>query len=237
MTLLQVKEIHTYYDDSHILDGLSIEVKEGETVAILGRNGVGKSTTLKSIMGLVPPRKGAILFRNEDLAHKAPFKIARKGVGYVPEERRIFPGLTVRENLIMGFKRGMGKDAKAKEAIDKAYSRFPQLGDRDATLAGNLSGGEQQMLTLVRTLMGEPELVLIDEPSEGLSPIVAELIFDTIRGIPLQGRSVILVDRSLTHTCGMAERVYIMVKGAIVFTGTGKEVLESKEIQHKYLAV
>lgn len=235
--LLQVKEIHTYYDDSHVLDGVSLEVTEGETIAILGRNGVGKSTTLKSIMGIVPPHQGFILFKNEDLAHKAPFKIARKGIGYVPEERRIFPGLTVRENLIMGFKRGMGKDAKSKEAIDRAYSRLPQLGDRDATLAGNLSGGEQQMLTLVRTLMGEPELVLIDEPSEGLSPKVAELIFDMIREIRLQGISVILVDRSLMHTCVMAARVYIMVKGAIAFTGTGKEVLESKEIQHKYLAV
>ncbi len=235
--LLQVKEIHTYYDDSHVLDGVSLEVTEGETIAILGRNGVGKSTTLKSIMGIVPPQQGSILFKNEDLAHKAPFKIARKGIGYVPEERRIFPGLTVRENLIMGFKRGMGKDAKSKEAIDRVYSRLPQLGDRDATLAGNLSGGEQQMLTLVRTLLGEPELVLIDEPSEGLSPMVAELIFDMIREIRLQGISVILVDRSLMHTCVMAARVYIMVKGAIAFTGTGKEVLESKEIQHKYLAV
>lgn len=235
--LLQVKEIHTYYDDSHVLDGVSLEVAEGETIAILGRNGVGKSTTLKSIMGIVPPRQGSILFKNEDLAHKAPFKIARKGIGYVPEERRIFPGLTVRENLIMGFKRGMGKDTKSKEAIDRVYSKLPQLGERDATLAGNLSGGEQQMLTLVRTLMGEPELVLIDEPSEGLGPMVAELIFDMIREIWLQGISVILVDRSLMHTCVMAERVYIMVKGAIAFTGTGKEVLKSKEIQHKYLAV
>jgi branched-chain amino acid transport system ATP-binding protein len=131
----------------------------------------------------------------------------------------------------------MGKDARSKEAIDRAYSKLPQLGERDATLGGNLSGGEQQMLTLVRTLMGEPELVLIDEPSEGLGPMVAELIFDMIREIRLQGRSVILVDRSLTHTCVMAERVYIMVKGTITFTGTGKEVLKSKEIQHKYLAV
>jgi branched-chain amino acid transport system ATP-binding protein len=235
--LLQVKNIHTYYDDSHVLDGVSLEVAQGETIAVLGRNGVGKSTTLKSIMGIVPPRKGSILFKDEDLAHKPPYKIARKGIGYVPEERRIFPGLTVRENLIMGFKGGMGKDTKSTEAIDWAYGKFPQLGSRDTTLAGNLSGGEQQMLTLVRTLMGQPELVLIDEPSEGLSPIVAELIFDMIREIRLQGKSVILVDRSLTHTCGMAERVYIMVKGAIAFTGTGKEVLESKEIQHKYLAV
>jgi branched-chain amino acid transport system ATP-binding protein len=237
MMLLRVKEIHTYYDNSHILDGVSLEVAEGETVALLGRNGVGKSTTLKSIMGLVPPQRGSILFKNEEVARKAAFRIARKGIGYVPEERRIFPGLTVRENLIMGFKKGMGQDTKSKEAIDRIYGRFPQLRDRDTTLAGNLSGGEQQMLTLVRTLLGEPELVLIDEPSEGLAPKMAEFIFDMIREIQLQGKSVILVDRNLTYTCGMAERVYIMVKGAIAFTGTGKEVLESEEVQHKYLAV
>lgn len=188
-------------------------------------------------MGIVPPRQGSILFKNEDLIHKAPFRIARKGIGYVPEERRIFPGLTVRENLIMGFKTGIGKDARSVEAIDWAYGKFPQLKMRDNTLAGNLSGGEQQMLTLVRTLMGKPELVLIDEPSEGLSPLVTDLIFDLIGGIQAKGISVILVDRRLIHTCGMAARVYIMVKGAIVFTGTGKEVLKGKEIQHKYLAV
>jgi branched-chain amino acid transport system ATP-binding protein len=235
--LLQVKNIHTYYDDSHVLDGVSLEVAKGETIAVLGRNGVGKSTTLKSIMGIVPPRQGLILFKNEDLVHKAPFKIARKGIGYVPEERRIFPGLTVRENLVMGFKAGIGKDAKSKQAIDWAYGKFPQLGNRDGTLAGNLSGGEQQMLTLVRTLMGEPELVLIDEPSEGLSPMVIDQIFNLIGEVQKKGISVILVDRSLTHTCSMAARVYIMVKGTVVFTGTGKEVLESKEIQHKFLAV
>ena len=237
MMLLQVKEIHTYYDDSHVLDGVSLEIAEGQTVAILGRNGVGKSTTLKSIMGLVPPQRGSILFNNEQLVGMEPFRIARKGIGYVPEERRIFPGLTVRENLIMGLKKGIGKDTQGKEAIDKVYSRLPQLAARDTTLGGNLSGGEQQILTLARTLIGEPKLVLIDEPSEGLSPLMAELVFDIIREIRAQGISIILIDRNLTQTCGMAERVYIIVKGAITYSGTGQEVLESKELQYRYLSV
>ena len=235
--LLQVEEVHTYYDNSHVLDGVSLEIAEGQTVALLGRNGVGKSTILKSIMGLAPPRRGSIRYKNEEMVGKEPFRIARKGIGYVPEERRIFPGLTVRENLIMGLKKGIGKDARGKVAIERAYSRFPQLAARDATLGGNLSGGEQQILTLVRTLLGDPKLVLIDEPTEGLSPIMAELIFDIIGEIRAQGIAVLLIDRNLTYTCTLAEQVYFMVKGTIVFTGTGKEVLDNKEIQHRYLAV
>jgi branched-chain amino acid transport system ATP-binding protein len=235
--LLQVNEINTYYEDSHVLHGVTLEVAQGEVVAILGRNGVGKSTTLKSIMGIVKPRSGSILFKNEEMKGKPPFYIARKGIGYVPEERRIFPGLTLRENLIMGQKTGENKRKGEKWTIDRVYSKFPQLAERDGTLGGNLSGGEQQMLTLVRTLMGDPELILIDEPSEGLSPIMAGVIFDIISGIHKEGISVILVDRNLLFTCKMAERVYIMSKGSIGYTGCGKDVLESKEIQAKFLAV
>lgn len=235
--LLQVNEIHTYYEDSHVLHGVTLEVAPGEVVAILGRNGVGKSTTLKSIMGIVKPRSGSILFKNEEMKGKPPFYIARKGIGYVPEERRIFPGLTVRENLIMGQKTEGNKRKGGKWTIDRVYSKFPQLAERDGTLGGNLSGGEQQMLTLVRTLMGDPELILIDEPSEGLSPIMAGVIFDMISEIYKEGISVILVDRNLLFTCKMAERVYIMSKGSIGYTGCGKDVLESKEIQAKFLAV
>lgn len=235
--LLQVKNIHTFYDDSHVLDGVTLEIGRGEMVAILGRNGVGKSTTLKSIMGIVQPRSGSVLFKGQEVRGKQPFHIARRGIGYVPEERRIFPGLTVRENLIMGLKGGSGKEAKGRQAIEKVYGRFPQLAMRDGTPAGSLSGGEQQMLTLVRTLMGEPELILIDEPSEGLSPIVADLIFKIIKEVHDKGASVILVDRNLTYTCTMAGRAYIMVKGRIAYTGTGKEILESREIQTRFLAV
>ncbi len=235
--LLEVNRISTFYDESRVLDDVTIEVGEGEFVAILGRNGVGKSTTLKSIMGIVTPRTGSILFKNEEIRGKRPYYVARKGIGYVPEERRIFPQLTVRENLIMGQKTGKYKKSEGGWSIDDVYGRFPWLEARDKLPAGNLSGGEQQVLTLVRTVMGSPDLILIDEPSEGLSPIMVETIFNLIDEIHKKGVSVILVDRNLAHTCTMADRVYIMVKGNIVFSGAGKEVLECQEIQANFLAV
>jgi len=235
--LLRIENLHTYYDDSHVLDGINLEVARGEMVAILGRNGVGKSTTLKSIMGIVPSRSGSIRFKERDIQSLPPYRIARLGLGYVPEERRIFPELTVRENLIMGVKPGRKNGPAPKWTIERAYRQFPQLAERDSTLGGNLSGGEQQMLTLVRTMLGEPELILIDEPSEGLSPIMAEAILDLIQKIHKEGIAVILVDRNLPFTCSIADRVYIMIKGTIGFTGTGSEVLGSEEIQAKYLAV
>ncbi|MGA2466103.1 MAG: ABC transporter ATP-binding protein, partial [Thermodesulfobacteriota bacterium] len=221
---------------SHILQGVSLSVDTGEMVAILGRNGVGKSTTLKSIMGLVSPRRGSILFKGEPIHGKIPYVIARKGIGYVPEERRIFPGLTVRENLIMGQK--TGRYAKNTGwTIDRVYAKFPLLAERDSTLGGNISGGEQQMLTVVRTLLGNPELILIDEPSEGLSPMMAQTIFSIISEIHKEGVAVILVDRNLQYTCTMAQRVYIMAKGSIGYSGSGREVLEDKELQARFLAV
>ncbi len=234
--LLSAENIDTYYENSHILQGVSLEVDRGEMVAILGRNGVGKSTTLKSIVGLVSPRRGTIKFKGEPIQGKAPYAIARKGIGYVPEERRIFPGLTVRENLIMGQK--TGRYAKNTGwTIDKVYGKFPQLAERDGILGGNISGGEQQMLTVVRTLLGNPELILIDEPSEGLSPMMAETIFGIISEIHREGVAVVLVDRNLQYTCTMAQRVYIMAKGSIGFAGSGREVLEDKELQARFLAV
>ena len=235
--LLQVSELNTFYDESRVLSDIALEVEKGELVAVLGRNGVGKSTMLKSIMGLAPPRTGSILFKGEELRGKRPYYIARRGIGYVPEERRIFPQLTVRENLIMGQKTDRRKRPEGAWSIDEVYERFSWLEKRDRMAAGNLSGGEQQVLTLVRTVMGAPELILIDEPSEGLSPIMVGVIFDLIKEIHEKGVSVVLVDRSLAHTCAMAARVYIIVKGSIVFTGSGEEVLKNKEIQEQFLAV
>jgi branched-chain amino acid transport system ATP-binding protein len=234
--LLQVKNIDSYYENSHVLHGVSIEVDKGEMIAILGRNGVGKSTTLKSIIGLVYPRSGTVSFKGEVISGKKPNVIAYKGIGYVPEERRIFPHLTVRENLVMGQKKGKNGKASAW-TIEKVYAKFPQLAERDGTPGGNISGGEQQMLTVARTLLGNPELILIDEPSEGLSPIMAQTIFDMIGEVHKEGTAVVLVDRNLQYTCTMAQRVYIMSKGAVGYSGLGKEVLEDKELQTRFLAV
>ena len=235
--MLELRDINTYYDDSHVLDRVSLKVADNELVAVLGRNGVGKSTTLKSIMGLVTPRTGSVQFKGEELRGRSPSYIARRGIGYVPEERRIFPELTVRENLIMGLKTGAHRKAGGKWTIERVYGSFPQLAERDRTAGGKLSGGEQQMLTIMRTLMGHPELILLDEPSEGLSPTMARTIFSIIEDIHKDGLSVILVDRNLAYTCTMAQRVYMMNKGRIGFEGTGEEVLRSPEIQAKFLAV
>jgi len=235
--VLELRDINTYYDDSHVLDHVSMKVADGEMVAVLGRNGVGKSTTLKSIMGLVTPRTGSVQFKGEELRGRSPSYIARRGIGYVPEERRIFPDLTVRENLIMGSKTGAHRKTGGKWTIERVYSSFPQLAERDKTAGGKLSGGEQQMLTMMRTLVGEPELILLDEPSEGLSPTMARTIFSIIEDIHKDGLSIILVDRNLAYTCTMAQRVYMMNKGRIGFEGTGEEVLRSTEIQAKFLAV
>jgi len=235
--LLQVKEISVFYEDSCVLQSVSMEVARGEMVALLGRNGVGKSTLLKSIMGMVPPRSGSVLFMGEEMRGRAPFFVARKGIGYVPEERRIFAGLTVRENLLMGVKTGKhGKTGKGW-TIQRVYAEVPHLAARDSVLGGNLSGGEQQLLTVMRSLMGDPELTLIDEPSEGLSPIMAGVIFDIITKMNMEGMSIVLVDRNLAYACNKAQRVYLMSKGTIGYTGAGKEVLENKQIQAKFLAV
>ena len=235
--LLEVKEINSYYGDSHVLQDVSFNLAEEEMVSILGRNGVGKSTLLKSIMGIVMPRKGSVLFKNEELVGKAPFKIARKGVGYVPEDRRAFPGLTVKENLLMGITNRYAKSGLPSWTIDRVYNVFPLLSKRDKTQGSSLSGGEQQVLTLMRTLLGNPELMLIDEPSEGLSPMMIKVIFDIIRDLHKEGMSIILVDQNLFFACRAANKVHIMSKGRIVFSGTGKEVEESEDVQRKYLAV
>lgn len=235
--MLELKNIDTYYDNTPVLYGVSFEVNGGELVAILGRNGVGKSTTLKSIMGIVPPRNGSILYKNEEIKGRPPFYIARKGLGYIPEERRIFPSLTVRENLIMGQKQGKSKEISGNWTVNRVYDKFPQLKERDKILGGNLSGGEQQLLTIGRTLVGNPEMILIDEPSEGLSPLLVKIIFETIVEIHKEKVGIILVDQNFPFTCQIAQRVFIMSKGFIVHTGVGKEVLVDKDIQAKYLAV
>lgn len=233
--LLEVEEIHTFFGKSHILQGVSLEMERGEIVALLGRNGVGKSTTLKSIVGLVSIQKGSIRFRGKEVAGLRPYKICRSGIGYVPEERRIFPDLTVRQNLMMGVKPNQRVDESW--TIERIYSYFPQLEKRDRQKGRYLSGGEQQMLTIGRTLMGNPELLLVDEPTEGLAPALVEMVIQIIRKINERGCSVLIVEHALDVALSLAARAYIMSKGSIVFQGTGEEIYGGEEIRKRYLEV
>jgi len=230
-----IKDIHTFYGKSHILHGVSLEIEKGEIVALLGRNGVGKSTTLKSVVGLAPPQRGSVQFKEQEIIGLRPHKICRLGIGYVPEERRIFPNLTVRENLLIGLKPDQRVDAPW--TIEKVYSYFPQLEKRAGQKGGHLSGGEQQMLTIGRTLMGNPEVLLVDEPTEGLAPILVRMVVDMLRGIHNQNGSILLVEQAMDVALSLANRAYVMSKGGIVFQGTGTELQGNEGVRKKYLEV
>jgi branched-chain amino acid transport system ATP-binding protein len=234
--LLEVTGLNTFYDQSHILQGVALAVERGEIVCLLGRNGVGKSTTLKSIMGLVTPRSGKIFFRNREIAGLPAYKIAKLGVGYVPEERRIFPTLSVRENLILGIKPGQKTNGDGW-SIEKVYQYFPGLEKRDGQRGAHLSGGEQQMLTIARTLMGNPDVMLIDEPTEGLAPLIVATVEKVIRDIHKQDVPVLLVEQNMRVALRLAQRIYVISKGKIVFHGTSAELKEAREIREKYLEV
>jgi branched-chain amino acid transport system ATP-binding protein len=233
--LLQVDKIHTYYGKSHILQGISLEMEKGEIVTLLGRNGVGKSTTLKSIIGLVAPERGSIRFRGEEISRLRPYRICRLGVGYVPEERRIFPTLTVRENLLTGVK---GKEQAGNPwTIQKVYGYFPNLENRDRQKGRHLSGGEQQMLTIGRTLMGNPQLLLVDEPTEGLAPALVNMVIRILGEINREGVSILLVEQALDVAFQLPGRSYVMSKGRMVFQGSREELAENQEVRKKYLEV
>jgi len=234
--LLEIKELNTYYGESHILYGVSVEINQGEIVCLLGRNGVGKSTTLKSIIGLVKPQSGEILLNGENVVGLPPHLIARLGVGYVPDDRRIFPTLTVRENLLMGVKPGQKKNRDGW-SIDKIYRYFPALEARDKQKGGHLSGGEQQMLTIARTLMGNPVIILIDEPTEGLAPKIVETVEQVIREIYQNGVPLLLVEQNIRVALRLAGRVYVMSKGKVVFHGTNEDLETNKEVRERYLEV
>jgi len=234
--LLELKDLHTYYEESHILQGVSLNVDHGEIVCLLGRNGVGKSTTLKSVIGLVEPRSGKVVFKGRNIAGIPPYTIAKLGVGYVPEERRIFPTLTVRENLVMGVKPGQKSNGDGW-TVEKVYKYFPALQARDNQRGGHLSGGEQQMLTIARTLMGNPEVLLIDEPTEGLAPLIVEAVEQVIRDIHQHGTPILLVEQNMRVALRLAGRIYVISKGKIVFQGTCQGLKEAHEIREKYLEV
>jgi branched-chain amino acid transport system ATP-binding protein len=231
--MLEVRDLHAYYGKSHILQGVSLRVGTGEIVSILGRNGVGRSTTLKAIMGDVPPQ-GSIVFRDEAIAGLKPYEIAHRGIGYVPENRDIFPTLTVEQNLLLGIK--AGKKAP-RWSFGDTYRLFPRLEERAKTIAGALSGGEQQMLTICRTLMGDPDLIMIDEPTEGLAPQLVERIAELLRSIAERHISILLVEQKLTIAMRISHRLYVMGHGRMVFEGTPSELAASAAVRQAWLEV
>jgi branched-chain amino acid transport system ATP-binding protein len=231
--LLQLADVHAYYGKSHILHGVDMNVREGEIVSLLGRNGSGRSTTVKSIMGLVAAQ-GSIRLRDQDILGQRTFNIAHRGIGYVPENRDIFPKLTVEQNLQLGEKRGA---KKPRWSFDDMYRLFPRLKEREHTEAGVLSGGEQQMLTLCRTLMGDPDLIMIDEPTEGLAPKIVELVGEYLQELRRRGVSVLLVEQKLTIALQISERCYVMGHGSIVFEGTPDDLRRNADIRKEWLEV
>lgn len=235
--MLEVKDIHSYYGKSHILQGVSMALNEGELVCLLGRNGVGKSTTLKSIMGLVRPSEGSIRFHGQELIGKRPFEIARIGLGYVPEDRRIFRSLTVHENLLMGVKDAKGGAKNSAWTVERVYEKFPKLKERRDNKGGHLSGGEQQMLTVARTLMGNPWLILVDEPTEGLAPLIVRDVLEMLAAVRSSGVTVLMVEQNFKASIKVADRFYIMGKGQMVFEGDTEALLAAEEIRKNYLEV
>jgi len=233
MSLLDVSNLHAYYGKSHVLHGVHMNVQPGEIVALLGRNGSGRSTTVKAIMGLVDGT-GSVRYREQQVLGRKPFEIAHLGLGYVPENRDIFPKLTVHQNLMLGEKRG--KD-KPRWSFDDMYRLFPRLKERQHTQAGVMSGGEQQMLTLCRTLMGDPDLIMIDEPTEGLAPMIVELVAEYLKELKNRGVSVLLVEQKLTIALEISQRCYVMGHGSIVFEGTPAELRANAYIRKEWLEV
>jgi branched-chain amino acid transport system ATP-binding protein len=235
--LVAVENIHTYYGKSHILHGVSLQVGPGEVVGLLGRNGVGKSTTLKTIMGLVHPHEGRILLAGKPVTSLPAHKLARLGIGYVPEDRRIFRLLTVMENLRTGLDRHGVTDARKQELLDKVFAYFPVLAERRSQAGGTLSGGEQQMLAIARAMMLEPKIILLDEPTEGLMPRMVSLIHRIIDALHRDGVAILLVEQNVPLTLEASQRVYIMEKGAVRHHAAASELKVDDAVIHRYLGV
>ncbi len=231
--MLTVDDLHVYYGEIHALKGVSLEVRRGEIVTILGNNGAGKTTTLKTISGLLAPRRGSVTLEGAPLAGVPAHRVVERGIAHVPEGRRIFNRLTVRENLLLGAylraDRGVGAD------LDRAFSLFPRLRERVGQVAGTLSGGEQQMLAIGRALMANPRLLLLDEPSMGLAPVLVEQIFETIRDINHQGTTILLVEQNAAMALALAHRGYVLETGAIAFEGTAATLAEAPDVRRAYL--
>jgi len=231
--MLEVRDLHAFYGKSHILHGVHLSIRPGEIVSLLGRNGVGRSTTVKAVMGMVHCR-GSVKFKGEEIAGLKAYRIAHKGLGYVPENRDIFPTLTVRQNLLLGQK---SAKAAGRWKMEDMFGLFPRLKERIDTQAGFLSGGEQQMLTLCRTLMGDPELVMIDEPTEGLAPKIVEQMAELFLEIKRRGVSILLVEQKLAIALDISERLYVMGHGRIVFEGSPQDIKSNAAMRKEWLEV
>ena len=231
--MLEVRDLHAFYGKSHILQGVDLSVGEGEIVSLLGRNGVGRSTTCKAIMGLVDP-VGTVRYRGRDIAGLRTNLVARAGIGYVPEDRQVFPTLTVRQNLMLGLKRS---GAFGRWNFDDVFRLFPNLAERQNNAAGVLSGGEQQMLTMCRTLMGDPDLIMVDEPTEGLAPQLVERVRALLETIAGRGVAILLIEQKLTIALEISHRVYVMGQGRIVFDGTPQALRDNAAIRREWLEV
>jgi branched-chain amino acid transport system ATP-binding protein len=231
--LIEVEDIHTYYVDSYILQGVSLQIPENTTITLLGRNGAGKTTLIRSIIGFTPPRKGRITFKGVDITYLAPEQIAKLGIGLVPQGRRIFPSLTVRENLIIA--------ARAKSTsgwtMERIFDLFPQLKERALQPGSKLSGGEQQMLSISRALIGNPDLLLLDEPTEGLAPLLVNHLTDVLRSVKEKALSILLVEQNLSFAQELADYIYVMCNGVIAYESSPEEFRENEEAKHLYLGV
>jgi branched-chain amino acid transport system ATP-binding protein len=236
---LEICNLNTYYGESHILQGVDLKVARGEFVALLGRNGMGKSTTLKSIMGMVVPKSGTITFEGKNITGLLPYKVSRAGIAYVPEERRIFSELTVKDNLLLGVKGGKPGDTSDPKVwfLERIFEHFPKLKERENSEGRHLSGGEQQMLAIGRALMGNPRLLLVDEPSEGLAPLMVMEVQNVLADINKAGVTILLVEHNLRMALSLAGRVCLMGKGHIGYEGTSEDLIENKEMREKYLEV
>ncbi len=231
--VLEVKDLHAYYGKSHILQGVNFNVQQGEIVSLLGRNGVGRSTTVKTIMGEVAP-EGSVRFKGQEIAGKKSFEIAHLGLGYVPENRDIFPTLTVRQNLVLGMK---SNKSEGRWNIEEMFKMFPNLGERADVHGGVLSGGEQQMLCMCRTLMGDPDMIMIDEPTEGLAPKIVEQVGLLLQEIANRGVAILLVEQKLSIALKISHRLYVMGHGKIVYEGTPDSLLKADDVRSEWLEV
>ena len=234
--ILTVRDLYTSYGLSQILFGVSLEVNAGECVALLGRNGVGKTTTLRSIMGLTPPRQGQVVYKDREITGMPAYRVARLGMGFVPEDRRIFPDLSVRENLDVARK-PPASPHRTVWTIERVYAIFPILAQLDARKGGYLSGGEQQMLTIGRTLMGNPDLLLLDEPSEGLAPLVVRDLGRQIQRLKEEGLTILLCEQNTKFATALSDRAYILEKGHVRFAGTMAELQDNEDVRRQYLAL